>query len=251
MAVDGNKFGATITVVSSNASYHTYTDWGLIVTEGDPIGDPEQERNYINVPGRPNLLDASEALTGEPIFKGRQIDMPVAITGRPDAWTTTVSRIRNAIDGRQVKVVFDDDPSHYWLGRCKIQNTSRIKRLGRFNITFYVDAYKYEIASSQEQLRWDDMNFLTDCLRYLGTITVTNSYALVIPHGEHAVVPKIKVANISSQSLTMHSSSNNKTYTLTAGTWRFPDLKVAGADDVTLTFTGSAKVTITYRGESL
>ena len=251
MAVNGNKFGATITVVSSNASYHTYTDWGLIVTEGDPIGDPEQERNYINVPGRPNLLDASEALTGEPIFKGRQIDVPVAITGRPDAWTTTVSRIRNAIDGRQVKVVFDDDPSHYWLGRCKIQNTSRIKRLGRFNITFYVDAYKYEIASSQEQLRWDDMNFLTDCLRYIGELTITGSYVLEIPKGDHAVVPTITVRNMTSQSLSMSVVGTGKSYNLVTGDNRFPDLKVCGQEDVTLSFGGSAKVKVSYRGESL
>ena len=251
MAVDGNKFGATITVVSSNVSYNTYTDCGLIVTEGDPIGDPEQERNYINVPGRPNLLDASEALTGGPVFKGRRIDIPVAITGRPDAWTTTVSRIRNAIDGRQVKVVFDDDPSHYWLGRCKIQNTSRIKRLGRFNITFYVDAYKYEIASSQEQLRWDDMNFLTDCLRYLGEITVTNSYTLVIPAGDHAVVPTIKIRNMTSQTLTMSVVGAGTAYTLVSGTNRFPELKVCGDSDVTLSFSGSAKVKFEYRGESL
>jgi hypothetical protein len=93
------------------------------------------------------------------------------------------------------------------------------------------------------------MNFLTDCLRYIGTITVTNSYTLVIPKGDHAVVPTIQVSNITSQTFTM--TTGGTTYTLVSGANRFPELKVCGDSDVTLAFSGSAKVTVDYRGESL
>lgn len=250
MAVTKNKFGATITVGSAN--YHTYRTWGLIMTSPDPVGDPELETNYLQIPGRPNLLDWTEAQTGEPVFKGRPLDMVFAIKGDPDAWSTKVSQIRNMIEGKQVRIRFDDDTSHYWLGRIQLKDTDRLARLGRMHLYAYCDAYKKDLCSSQEKLKWDDMNFLTDCLRYLGQIQITDSGTVTIPKGigSRGVVPVITVANLSG-SLTMHSNKPNKTYTLLSGRNRFPDLKVCGSSDITLTFTGTAKVTIDYRGESL
>jgi hypothetical protein len=155
------------------------------------------------------------------------------------------------VDGRKVKITFDNDRSHYWLGRINVKENARAARLGAFTLSAYVDAYKHEAASSQEKLKWDDMNFLTDCLRYVGTITVTNSYTLVIPKGDHAVVPVIRVSNITSQTFSMSVVETGTAYTLVSGTNRFPELKVCGDDDVTLAFSGSAKVTVDYRGESL
>ena len=251
MAVRGNTFGATITVISTNASYHTNRDWGLIVSNGDPVGDPEQETNYITVSGRPGLLDFSESLTGEPVFKGRRLTFDMVMQTPQDQWSMTVSRIRNSIDGRRAKVFLDDDPSHYWLGRISVKNTSRVMRCGRFTLEVYADAYKYEKASSQEKLRWDDMNFLTDCLRYIGTITVSGSHTLVIPKGDHAVVPTIQVSNITSQTFTMSVVGTGTAYTLVSGNNRFPEFKVCGDEDITLSFGGSGKVTFDYRGESL
>ena len=97
------------------------------------------------------------------------------------------------------------------------------------------------------------MNFLTDCLRYLGTIQITDSGTVTIPHGisNRGVVPTITVTELGGSSLTMHSNRPNKNYTLISGKNRFPELKVCGAYDVTLTFSGDAKVAIDYRGESL
>ena len=245
------RYGATIEVVSTGAKYHTWSDWGLTVTNGAPIGDPEQETNYITVPGRSNLLDASETLTGDVVFRGRAINMQMAIVGAPAVFDLTVSRIRNLVDGRKVKITFDNDRSHYWLGRINIKDNARTARLGAFTMSAYVDAYKHDVASSQEKLRWDDMNFLTDCLRYIGELTITGSYVLEIPKGDHAVVPTITVRNMTSQSLSMAVVGTGKSYNLVTGDNRFPDLKVCGPEDVTLSFGGSAKVKVSYRGESL
>lgn len=251
MAVTGGKFGATITVVSTGLSYHTYTDWGLTITNPNPIGDPEQETSYLDVMGRSGLLNASKALTGKPVFKGRPINMEVAIKTDPDMWETAVSQLRNIVEGEEVKITFDDDTSHYWSGMINLRNTSRVARLGRFVLYAYVDAYKYDIASSQQKIKWDDMNFLTDCLRYLGTIQITDSGTITIPHGDMESVPTITVSNMTSDALTMYANTTRTTYQLTTGKNRFPGLKVCGASDVTLTFTGTAKVKIDYRGGSL
>lgn len=243
------RYGVEIEVVSTGAKYHTWTDWKLIITNGDTIGDPEQETNYISVPGRSNLLDASDALTAAPVFTGRKLTMQVKHVGIPGAWDITVSTIRNLIEGRQVKIRFDNDRSHYWLGRINVKEPRRTARLGAFALSAYVDAYKYDVASSQEQMKWDDVNFLTDCFRYIGTINVDGTYTLTIPKGNRPIVPIITVSNITSETFTMTASG--KTYALVSGTNRFPDLKVCGANNVTLNFSGTAKAIVNYRGESL
>lgn len=250
MAVNGHHYGAKIVIASPSATYHTYTTWGLTLTNGDPIGAPEQETNYITIPGRSNLLDYSDALTGHPVFKGRTITMNMAMSGEPDAWVSKVSKIRNAIEGKQVKVYFDDDPSHYWLGRINIKDSTRTRKLGQFTMLMYADAYKYDKYSSQERIKWDDINFETDCFRYLGAVQITDSGTITVPKGFMEVVPTIRVTNKTSENFTM--TVNNTTYTLANNTtYKYPEIKVCGASDKVFTFTGTAKVTITYRGGSL
>lgn len=242
------RYGATITVASTGRSYHTYTDWGLMIENGAPIGDPEQETSYIDVPGRSGLLDHSDALTGGPVFKGRKITMKVAKVNDAVSWDGVISTLRNTIDGRQVKIKFDNDPSHYWLGRIRIEGFDRAKRLGRFTLSAYVDAYKYNLFSSQDNWLWDPFNFEEDTITYIGVLQITDSGSVVIPKGAMPVVPRIRAQNIV-DSITMTVGS--KTYQLVSGWNRFPDLKVSGASEVTLNFTGTARITIDYRGGSL
>lgn len=245
-------WGATITVVSTGTSYHTFDDWGLSIVNSDYIGEPEMETTYLNVPGLDKMLDYSEALTGEPVYKSRPINMQMAGVEERLYWDLIVSDIRNKINGRRVKVVFDNDTGHYWLGRIYLNGFDRDVKLGKFSLDMpTAEPYKYDKCSSLEPQRWDDINFLTDVLRYIGTLTITDSYELVIPAGNMKTAPVFNVSSITSTSLTVTSSSNNTTYTLSRGKNRFPDLLVCGPDDVTLTFAGSGTLNVEYRGGSL
>lgn len=253
------EYGATIVVPNpANANkpfeYHTYRTWGLILTNSQPIGDPEQETNYLNVPGRNGLLDYSDALTGAPVYKGRHIDMEFSTVREPAEWDYTISAIRNLIEGKQVKIIFDHDPSHYWLGRINLKNPDRIKRLGSFTLHAYVDAYCYDKAGSADEMLWDDIVWETTVFREIGdkgTLDVVDSEAVVIPAGTMETVPVFTVSDMISENFTVKRTPSSKTYTLLSGRNRFPDLKVCGSRDITLTFTGTAKVKVDYRGGSL
>ena len=99
-----------------------------------------------------------------------------------------------------------------------------------------------------------DNFFEEDVDRYIGVLDITEGYTVEIPISEIPgvpVVPVINVTTLRSETLTMTSSSNSKTYSLKRGRNRYPELKVAGASVVTLTFTGSAKLTIDYRAARL
>lgn len=245
-------FGATIKVGSE--SYHTFNDLGFTLVNDDAIGEPSVETNYLDIPGRHDRLDYSEALTGRPVYKMRSIALRLQEKHIPMRWDLFVSWIRNVLHGRRAQVSFDNDGSHYWEGRIYVQEVSRDTRIGSLILAMpEAGPFKFDTFSSIEDYDWDTFDFEYDYDRYIGTLEITDGYRLTILEngGAPPVVPVFNVDSITSDTLTVRSSSNNKTYTLARGRNRFPDLLCAGAKDVELVFNGSGILNVEYRAVSL
>ena len=69
--------GVEITIEGTATKYHSYTDWGLYVTNTDYIKEPKQNTNYVSIPGRDGLLDLSDVITGRPTYSGREISLHI------------------------------------------------------------------------------------------------------------------------------------------------------------------------------
>lgn len=253
MAIRTRKaFGATILVVSTGDSYHTHDDWELTIENNDYIGDPVVETKYLDVMGRHGRLDYSTSLTGRPVYKSRPINMQMAGLRESIRWDIEISKLRNILHGQLVRVYFDNDGSHYYEGRMYLQEQDHEQKLGKCTLSMpEALPHKYDAASSIEDYDWDTFDFEEDTDRYIGTLTIVDSYELVIPEGNEPVVPVINVTRITSDTLTVTSSDNNRTYTLVRGRNRFPSLVCAGANEVTFTFTGSGTLNVDYRAMSL
>lgn len=244
-----NDLGVTIEVVRNGLSYHTIRDWELTVTNNDYIGEPEQETNYIDVPGRNGFIDASETVSGRRIFKSRVIRIELGGIRKRLTWDTVISTFRNKIHGETVHLTFDNDISHYWVGRCYIEDFDRARKVGTFVLTIpYAEPYKYNIEQSSEPWKWDPFSFVDGIALNLGDLVINGQQSVTIPSGNMEVSPTFIVSRLSGV-LTMTDGEN--TYALTSGSNRFPDLFVNGDSEVALTFTGSATVSIVYRGGSL
>lgn len=242
--------GATIIVISNNARYHTLDTWGLAIGNTDCISQPEQETNYIYVPAMDGFLDLSESLSGRPIFKSRSITMEMGGIREAMNWDAIMSDLRNKIHGRKVKLIFDNDEYYYWQGRIYVDDFTRAKRLGRFTLSIpMADPYKYDLVSSIESWLWDPFNFLTGVIKNYSNITVVGSTDLTIPSGLMPVSPTFTVRDITSDTFTV--TYDGTTYTMVSGENYFPEIIVNAENEVELTFTGSAVVTIDYRGGSL
>ncbi len=242
--------GAKIEVVRTGEEFHTIDDWDLTITNRDYIGTPNQETGYIDIPGRNGFIDISETLSGRRIFKDRQIN--ISLGGiRPRAnWDLVVSDLRNKIHGETVHVIFDNDISHFWVGRIYLQRYNRSGKVGTFVLSMpKADPYKYNIMESSDPWLWDPFSFVDGVIQSLGDIVVSGSATVSIPSGTMEVSPVFLVANITSGTFTV--TYNGTAYTLTAGSNRHPEIIVNGSEEVDLTFTGSATVSIVYRGGSL
>lgn len=245
-----NYNAVTIKVEGTEYEYHTFNDWGLYVQNSDCIGAPEQYTKYIEVPGRNGLLDLSEVISGRQIYTSRPIKIELAGVREKKSWDSIISEFRNKINGRVCQFIFDNDPGYYWRGRVKIDNFNSVITLGTFRIDIpNADPYKCAVHSSTEPWLWDSFCFETDMITYIGAITISGSGSITLPHGHMPTTPDLVVSNKTSGTFTV--TYDGDTYDLSVGTNRIPSIMVGGDEDVTLTFTGSAKVEIVYRSGSL
>lgn len=245
-----NYNAVTIKVEETDNTYHTLSDWGLYVQNSDCIGAPVQYTKYIEVPGRNGLLDVSEAISGRQIYTSRPIRIELAGIRERKNWDGVISEFRNKINGRICRIIFDNDPGYYWRGRVKVEDFDAGLGIGTFVINIpTAEPYKYSLISSTEPWLWDPFNFETDMITYIGAITISGSGSITLPHGHMPTTPDLVVSNKTSGTFTV--TYDGDTYDLSVGTNRIPSIMVGGDEDVTLTFTGSAKVEIVYRSGSL
>ena len=242
--------GATITVEKTDTSYHTYQDWGLYIANNDPIGDPEHITSYIQIPGRDGELDLSEAISGRPIYKSRQIKIWLAGLNEITEWDSVISKLRNIVESRICRIVFDIDPMYFWRGRVSIKEFKPVYEFGKFLLTMEeAEPYKYSIITSADPWLWDPFNFITDMITYVGAITVNGTASVTIPHGYMPTCPEFVVSEKTSGTVTV--TYDGDTYDISQVTNRVPAILVGGDSDVELTFAGNAKVQIVYRSGSL
>lgn len=241
--------GVTIIVESSDKSFHTYDDWGLYITNTDCIGEPEQYTKYIEIPGRSGVLDLSEVLTGRQIYKSRPITIKLSGHDNKTAWDSIISTLRNEINGRVCQIIFDNDKGFYWRGRISINDFESIMSLGMFQIDIpAADPYKYSIESSAEPWLWDPFSFQTGVITYVDAIVVSGTRTVTIPHGYMPTCPEFVVSN---KTGTLTVACDGTSYELANGDNKIPSIYVGGDSDVSLTFSGNAKVQIVYRSGSL
>lgn len=243
-------YGIKIYVLDTDKTFHTLDDWGFALGNNNYIGDPEMETTYISIPGRDNLLDASESLTGRRIYKKRALAFSLGGVRERLAWDSFISMLRNEIQGRVCHLTIDNDPSYFWKGRVYIQGFDRFQKLGSFTLAVpTADPYKYSVLSSSDPWLWDPFNFETDIITYIGAITVVGSASVTIPHGYMPTCPEFVVSEKTSRTFTVTYDGDE--YDISQAVNRIPSIVVGGDQDVTLTFTGTAKVEIVYRSGSL
>lgn len=242
--------GIRIYVEDSGKTYHTLNDWEFALGNNNYISDPEMETNYINVPYRDGLIDASTALTGRPIYKKRQLSFYLGGLRERENWDATVSSIRNNINGRICRLTLDNDPGYYWRGRVYVENFDRFRRLGSFNLNVpSAEPYKYSWTSSADPWLWDPFNFETDIIIYVGAWTVDGTITKTIPRGHMPVSPEWVVSELVSDNITL--TYNGMSFLLTTGTNIVPEVIVGGDVDVEFSLTGQGKVQCVYRSGSL
>lgn len=224
---------------------HTLKDWNLGWT-AITLGFPEAKTYEQDVPGADGTLDITEAVTGGDVkYKNRNISLEFETQDEDFfEWATCISEIANYLVGKKMKIILDNDPNFYYIGRLAIdvEKTDRVN--GKIVISGDVNPYKYELYSSLEDWVWDDFDFETGIIREYKDIKVYGEYQLCIPGRRKRIIPVIKCDS------TMEVIYNGASYTLQKGKSKIFDIWLTENENI-LTFKGNGVVSVDYRGGSL
>ena len=114
--------------------------WGIVT--GFSIGEADVREKKYPVPGRSGSLDASEALTGYPVYDDRDLSITVYIKKKtPEEYQELYDEINSYCHGKVRRVVFPFDSSYYYEGRFKVSVDQKDTSHGKVTISGKVYPY--------------------------------------------------------------------------------------------------------------
>lgn len=176
----GTTFGFTFDPVKGIIpQYHSFRDFGLYPRSKPVIETPDVQTVTFKVPGRNGEYDATEFLTGDVRYNNRDGTFEFTQVGGRKLWDATYHKLKNALHGKRMKILIDEEADGYYLGRLTVAEPEYDSQNGvaYFTIEADLEPYKYAINSTTEPWLWDTLNFET------GMICDPKKYSVVVKPG--------------------------------------------------------------------
>lgn len=205
-------------------TYHSYDDLKLILTHKE-MGSPAVKENRIDIPGADGTIDLTDFF-GEPKYDDVKHKFDFTTTEPQSDFLTQFSTVKNAIHGKKVRIILDDDPTFFYLGRCHVSSFTNEKGVGTVSVDCECEPYKYKI----------DKTVVTQAVNGTEVITLTNSRKRAVP--------------VITTTAAMTVAFGDGTWTTSAGTYTIPELELVEGDNL-VSVTGTGSITFTWREGSM
>ena len=208
-------------------SYHSYNDFQLILAS-KTIGSPSPKTETIDIPGGDGVLDLTDFF-GETKYGNRNLSFEFSSLTIPSDFMPLFSRVQNALHGKKMHIILDEDPEWYYVGRISVSEWKAEKNIGKLVVDCDCDPYKYQISPTA----------INKSISGTSTITLANS--------RKRVVPEVKVTSGSGLSVTFGSGYY---WNLASGSYLLPELELVEGNNL-VTVSGTGSITFTYTQATL
>lgn len=199
---------------------------------GYELAPPMWRESYIEVPGMDGLIDASAALTGEPRYDNRALEITLELsTGTRATREAAISAMIAGLDGREVRIIPPDLPDHNLVGRVHVSRQYNDLAHAQVIVTASCEPWQY---------------------KSLATVVTASGLSatykqLTLANEARPVIPTITVA----QDTTLLWGSNE--IALGAGTHRRPEIRLAAGDNIlsAKVASGTGSIEIKYQEATL
>lgn len=222
---------------------HSFNDWGLILSS-KTISPPVPKTNNVSVPLMDGTIDLTEILTDDIKFEDRNLKFTFSVVDKRKSLAEKISEIENYIHGKRMKIVCDDDPAFYYIGRVSVDNWNSDSRVGKLVVNCTVEPFKYDILSSAVDWEWDIFDFDQGIINETGELIVDGTRTITL------ICRRKRMFPIFTASAAMTVKFDGVTYNLPAGSNKIYDIFLCEGENE-LTFTGNGTVSIDYIGGSL
>lgn len=233
--------------VTFDGRIHTWRDWGLnLVSIYIPMPKPKSQ--LIDIPGGDGSIDLTE-INGRPVYDNRDgMELVFDLMDEDyKVWFLKYSEFAKEIHGKKVKMVLDDEPEHYYMVRLNLDGQKTNPVYGEITLSGTAEPFKYDHVSSNEPWKWGPFNFCTGVIRNLSDQVISTAKNTITILGAGIDNPPVFIVTEADNLKLTHEG---RTYVLKVGRNRFPAVRV-GEEDVTLTFSGTGKLSVEYRGRYL
>lgn len=202
-------------------NYHSYNDWGLIL-QSKEIKAPAPKINQIEIEGGDGVLDLTDFF-GDVKYKNRSLSFQfVKACISQDEYFLLFSQVQNAVHGRIMNIILDDDPANYYRGRVSVNEWKSEKNIGTVVIEVDADPYKYKLNET------------------VVSRVVSGSSTIILANSRKRVVPSITTDAEFTIAFGTYSG------TFSAGTFTIPELELTEGNN-TVTVTGTGNISFRYQ----
>lgn len=205
--------------------FHSFVDFSLVLSQ-KTIGTPKVKTSQINIDGMDGVLDLTDYF-GEPKYENRSLEFEFTTLNVPYCdFSSLFSNIQNAIHGKMMKIVIDDDDSFYYIGRVNVNEWKSESRIGKIVVECDCEPYKYK--------------------KYVTVITeeIVKRREFVLNNLRKSVVPVFKSSG------ELQITFGNKVYHISTGEYTLDDVVLKAGKNL-LTVEGNAALTIEYQERGL
>lgn len=196
---------------------HSYDVYSLILT-GKTIEAPEVKKYTVDIEGGNGELDLTEYF-GRVNYKNRKLSFEFEALTSNVNFPTFFSTIFNALHGKKMRVILDDDPNYFYYGRLSVKATHS-KKISKITIEVDAEPYKYKLNQTT----------VSRSISGSGTIVLTNDILSAVPSITASAAFTIVF--------------NGVTTVASAGTFTIPTLELSsGSNSISVTGTGTISFT--------
>lgn len=206
--------------------YHSYRDFSLILGEKE-IAAPKVKTVKIEIEGADSALDLTEFF-GEPNFEDVTHKFQFSTIVPQSEFLTLYSTIKNAIHGKRLRVILDDDPDFFYIGRCFVSSFTSAKGVGTISIEADCEPWKYKAEETTV------------------TQTVSGEDIIVLANLRKRVVPVVTITAESSLRIVFGSNI----WDLGSGSYTLPELELTAGEN-TVAVTGTGTIAFAYQEAGL
>ncbi|MBR1703093.1 MAG: hypothetical protein IJ716_14295 [Lachnospiraceae bacterium] len=218
---------------------HTWQDFKMAPTARPWVEPPGVKTEYVDIPGAHGSLDYTEILNGVK-YTNRQGSWEFIINPEVTVnnWAAVYSQLLAYLQGKQFRIILDDDPEYYYLGRVSINKWKSDQYYSTIVLDYNVEPFKYPISSTA-RITWKWNELFSNVIHY-GTFVVEGTKARNLINDTEAPV---SVAITCTDAIVITLADGDEV-SLVAGTT--DNALTLAVGDNFVSFAGNAEVTVDY-----
>jgi phage-related protein len=193
----------------------------LLILKEKEIGSPAVKVNKVDIEGADSSLDLTDFF-GEPKYEDVKHRFEFSTIVPQRQFLSLFSSIKNALHGKKMRIILDDDPHFYYVGRLHVSSFTNEKNISMVSIEADCEPYKYKLEKT------------------VVTHPIDGTKTIILTNGRKRAVPEVSVEG------DIKITYQNNIWSLGSGSYTLPELELVHGENA-LQLEGTGAITFEWQ----